>query len=137
MTMNPSGGSLQPVDRPNPLKDAASKVGTAWSAASGVVSALVAYGVLNVAQGDAVTAAGESAQSTVTALGTVLAGVLPLITGLITAFRTSAAAKDHVTPVSDPRDNAGQPLTPGPAAAPAVGPTSSGPTTTDGDTWTG
>lgn len=103
---------VSPVDRPNPLKDAASKVGTAWSAASGVVSALVAYGALSVAQGDAITAAGQAAEGTVTALGTVLAGVLPLITGVVTAFRTSAAAKDHVTPVADPRDNTGQPLIP-------------------------
>lgn len=131
--------NISPVSRVNPLREAASKVGTAWSAASGVVSALVAYGVLTAAQGDAVTAAGQAAEGTVTAFGTVLAGVLPLITGVITAFRTSAAAKDHVTPVADPRNNAGQALTPDPIVKPAGAPDkrlADGGTVSDGDTWT-
>lgn len=99
-------------NRPNPLGEVASKVGVAWSAAGGLISALVTFGALTAAQGDAVTAAGMAAEGTVTALGTVLAGVLPLIAGVVSAFRTSAAAKDHVTPVRDPRNDAGQPLVP-------------------------
>lgn len=99
-------------DRPNPLAEVASKVGVAWSAAGGLISALVTFGVLTAAQGDAVTAAGAAAEGTVTALGTVIAGVLPLIAGIVSAFRTAAAGKDKVTPVDDPRDNAGNPLTP-------------------------
>ena len=125
------------VDRPNPLKEAASKVGTAWSAAAGVVSALVAFGALNVAQGDAITAAGQAAEGTVTAVGTVLAGVLPLIAGIVSSFRTASAARDHVTPVSDPRNDAGQPLTPD--TAPPRVPTAADKRVADptvGDTWT-
>ena len=128
--------------RPNPLSEAASKVGVAWSAAAGVVSALVSFGALTAAQGDAVTAAGQAAEGTVTAVGTVLAGVLPLIAGIVSAFRTTSAAREHVTPVVDPRDNAGRALTPDVPLAPTAadkrvaGPTSSGPTVTDGDTWT-
>ena len=98
-------------DRPNPLGEAASKVGVAWSALSGVVGALVTFGALSTVQGDAITAAGQAAEGAVTATGTVLAGVLPLIAGVIAAFRTTAAAKPHVTPMEDPRDHDGNPLT--------------------------
>lgn len=101
-----------PVERPNPLGTAASKVGTAWSAAAGVVSALVAFGALSVAQADAITAVGETAPGVITAVGTLIAGVLPLISGLVASFRTVAAAKDEVTPVADPRDGLGNLLTP-------------------------
>lgn len=90
-------------DRPNPLGAAASKVGTAWSAAAAVVSALVSFAVLTAAQGDAIQAAGAAAPDTITALGTLIAGVLPLISGVVASFRTAAAAKDHVTPIADPR----------------------------------
>lgn len=98
--------------RINPLKEAASKVGVAAAAAVSVVGALVGYGVLSVAQGEALTAVAQSAQSTTTAVGTVVAGVLPLIAGVISAFSTSAGAKDHVTPVRDPRNDAGEKLVP-------------------------
>jgi hypothetical protein len=130
---------VSPVDRPNPLKNAASKVGTAWAAASGVVSALVTFGVLSAAQGEAITLAGAEAQNTVTADGTVVAGVLPLITGVVASFRTVAAAKDDVTPVASPRDNLGNVLTPD---VPVAGPVTAAETCGDsgvvahGDTWT-
>ena len=105
-------------NRPNPLGEVASKVGVAWSAAGGLVSALVTFGALTAAQGDAVTAAGNAAEGTVTAFGTVIAGVLPLIAGVVSSFRTASAAREHVTPVVDPRDAAGRPLAPAlPAAA--------------------
>lgn len=105
-------GEIAMADRPNPLGEAASKVGTAWSAAAGVVSALVTFGALTVAQGDAITQAGEASPGVITALGTVLAGVLPLISGVIASFRTASAGKELVTPVADPRDNQGNSLTP-------------------------
>lgn len=100
------------MDRPNPLAQIASKVGVAWSAASGLVSALITFGVLTVAQGDAVTAAGDAAPGTITALGTIVAGLLPIISGVVAAFRTAAAGRDVVTPVESPRDNDGNVLTP-------------------------
>lgn len=99
-----------PVTRPNPLAEAAAKVGTAWAAAAGVVGALVAYGALTTAQGAALTAAGEALSPTVTALGVVVAGVTPLVGGIVAAFRTAAAGREHVTPMADPRDDAGRPL---------------------------
>lgn len=98
--------------RPNPLREAASKVGTAWSAAAGVVSALVAFGALTAAQGTAITAVGEAAPTTIVALGTVIAGITPLISGVIASFRTASAGREQVTPVVDPRDDAGRALTP-------------------------
>jgi hypothetical protein len=105
-------GEIGMAERPNPLGEAASKVGTAWSAAAGVVSALVTFGALTVAQGNAIAQAGEASPGVVTAIGTVLAGALPLISGIIASFRTASAGKELVTPVVDPRDNQGNPLTP-------------------------
>ena len=105
--------------RPNPLGEVASKVGVAWASASGLVTGAVTYGLLTTAQGDAITAAGAAAQDTVTALGTVVAVVLPLIGAVISSFRTAAAGRDHVTPITSPRDNDGNPLTPD--VAPAIG----------------
>lgn len=99
-------------NRPNPLGEAASKVGTAWSAAAGLVSALVTFGALTAAQGAAITAAGDAAPATIVALGTVIAGVTPLISGVIASFRTASAGREHVTPVADPRDDHGRALTP-------------------------
>lgn len=107
-----------PVDRVNPLKEAAQKVGLAAGAIVGVIGALVSYGVLSVAQGDALTAVAAAAQDTTTAAGTVVGGFIPLIAAVVAAFTTTSAAKDHVTPVKDPRNDAGQALTP--AAVPAV-----------------
>lgn len=101
-----------PAPTRNPLADIAKKVGTGWSAIAGVIGALVTYGVLSGAQGDAITAAGAQAQDTVTAFGTVLGGMLPLISGVIAAFSTAKTGEGHVTPLADPRDNAGNRLVP-------------------------
>lgn len=100
----------------NPLTDVAAKVGTGWSALSGVIGALVTYGVLSGAQGEALTAAGAEAQNTVTAFGTLLGGVLPLIAGVVSAFGTAKIGEGHVTPVVDPRAVDGTPLVPRGAA---------------------
>lgn len=108
----PSGGNAASVDRPNPLKDAASKVGVAAGAAAAVIGALVSYGVLSVSQGDALTAAAASAQSTTTALGTVVGGIIPLVGAVVAAFTSTSAAKQHVTPVESPRNNDGHVLAP-------------------------
>lgn len=88
--------------RPNPLAHVASSVGTAWAAASGIVGALVAFGVLTSVQGDAIATVGAVAPTTITAVGTLIAGVTTMAAGLIGAFRTATAGKDHVTPVSSP-----------------------------------
>lgn len=90
-------------NRPNPLQEIASKVGVAWSVASGVISALVAFGVLSAATANTVTAAGDALPGTIVALGTVIAGIAPIIGGIVAAFRTVAHGRDHVTPISDPR----------------------------------
>lgn len=99
-------------DRPNPLGEAASRTGAAWAAASGLVGALVTFGVLSAAQANAVTAAGDALPTTITAIGTLIAGVMPIVAGLISAFRTAAVARNHVTPIRDPRDDQGNPLSP-------------------------
>lgn len=98
-------------DRPNPLGEVASKVGTAWSVAAGLVGALVTYGFLSTAQAGAINAAGSALPDTITGLGTVIAGIVPLIGGVVASFRTATAGREHVTPVSSPRDNDGNRLT--------------------------
>ncbi|HEY9415057.1 MAG TPA: hypothetical protein VIQ30_09890 [Pseudonocardia sp.] len=96
--------------RPAPLKQIASTVGAAWAAVSGIVSALVMFGVLSSVQGDAIRAAGEAAPATISAVGAAITGVVTIVGGLLAAFRTASHGADHVTPVSSPRDNAGNVL---------------------------
>lgn len=100
------------VDRPNPLQAVAAKVGTAVSAATAVLGAAVAFGLLTAAQAEAISATGQALPGAVMALGTIAGAVIPLIGGVIAAFSTAAVGKHEVTPVSDPRDNAGNLLTP-------------------------
>jgi hypothetical protein len=99
-------------DRPNPLAKVASTVGTAWAVVSGFVSALVTFGVLSQAQDAAITAAGAQLPGYLVGLGTAIAGISGVASGLISAFRTAAHGKDEVTPVASPRDNAGNVLVP-------------------------
>lgn len=90
-------------DRPNPLGRVASTVGVAWSALSGLVSALVMFGVLSGVQGDAIRTAGELAPDTISGLGAAIAGAVTILGGLVSAFRTVAHGRDEVTPIADPR----------------------------------
>ncbi|HYQ69067.1 hypothetical protein [Actinophytocola sp.] len=81
-------------DRPRPIKDAADKL-TKWLGVAGsLVIALVGWGVLSAAQGDAV----------IGLLG-VIPGVVSAVTTALTAFGIHRSAEPKVTPLSDPRDN--------------------------------
>lgn len=99
-------------DRPNPLGEAASKAGAIWATVSGLVGALVTFGVLSSTQASAITDAGDALSPAMLSLGTVVGGLVPLIAGLVSAFRTAATARDHVTPVASPKDNEGNYLVP-------------------------
>lgn len=99
-------------NRPNPLQEVASKVGAAWAAVSAVVGALVTFGVFTVAQGEVINATGTAIPQAIEAVGVVVGGLIPLIGSIVAAFHTAFAGKDHVTPVSSPRDNAGNDLVP-------------------------
>jgi hypothetical protein len=114
-----------PVERPNPLREVANKVGTAWSAVAAVVGAATSFGLLTSAQAEALAATGEALPGIVLALGTIAGALIPLAGGIVASFSTVKVAKDHVTPVSDPRDNEGNKLTPdvvAPVAGPEVAP---------------
>ena len=100
------------ADRPNPLRQVAASVGTAWAAVSAVVGALVTFGVFTAAQGDAVQAAGAALPGGLVALGTVLGGLVPLLGAVVASFHTAASGKDHVTPLSSPQDAQGGALAP-------------------------
>lgn len=98
--------------RPNPLGEAASKVGAAWAAVSGVVGLLVGYGVLTITQATMVNDVGQNIAPAITGVGAAIAGIMPLVSGLVAAFRTASAGREHVTPMADPRAHDGTRLVP-------------------------
>ena len=100
------------VDRPNPLKDVAAKVGMAVASLMGIVGALVQFGVWTAAQGQAVTDLGNALPGAIEAVGVVVGGLVPLASAVWAAFHVAARGKDQVTPVASPRDNDGNPLVP-------------------------
>lgn len=85
--------------RPRPIMDAFKSVGTAVAFIGSVVTSLVGWGVLSATQGDAVNGL----------LGAI-PGAVGLVTALLSAFGVVKSAEPKVTPVDDPRNNAGQPL---------------------------
>lgn len=100
------------MERPNPLGNAANKVGALWALIASGVSGLLAFAGLSAMQAHAIMAVGDSLPVLITLVGTVIAAVMPLVSGLIASHRTVAAARDFVTPIADPRDNAGNALVP-------------------------
>ncbi|CAL9607984.1 hypothetical protein SUDANB95_05531 [Actinosynnema sp. ALI-1.44] len=87
--------------RPRPILDAFKSVGSAVALLGSVVTALVGWGVLSAAQGDAVAGL----------LGAI-PGVVTLVTALLAAFGVVRKSEGQVTPLSDPRDNDGTELVP-------------------------
>jgi hypothetical protein len=86
-------------NRPRPIKVAADKLSKVLAVAGAFVTALAGWGILSVAQQDAVTGL----------LGAI-PGVVTAVTTVLTAFSIVRRAEPLVTPMSDPRDNAGAPL---------------------------
>lgn len=85
--------------RPAPLRDAAAEVAR-WTALLGsVVTALVGYGVLSSALGDAVQGL----------LG-VIPGAVTAVVAVWSAVATARRGEPWVTPVQDPRDDGGRVL---------------------------
>ncbi|WP_199444445.1 hypothetical protein [Umezawaea beigongshangensis] len=87
--------------RPRPLVAAARGLGGAITALGSIVAALVGWGVVTAAQGDAITG---------------LLGVLPAVVTAVTAVLVATGivrqAEPRVTPLVDPRDDTGVPLVP-------------------------
>lgn len=113
---DPWKGNPMDENRPNPLGSAAKTVAAVWAIAGGIVSALVAFGVLSAEQGQALDQLGQAAPGALVVAGTLIAGIAPLLASIGAAFHVAAKAKPDVTPVADPRDNFGRPLlvSPGP-----------------------
>jgi hypothetical protein len=91
----------QPIlnDRPRPLVDAASEV-TRWVGLAGsLLTALAGWGIVTAAQNDAVTGL----------LGTI-PGAVTAATSVLVAFGVVRRGEPSVTPVSDPRNDLGEPL---------------------------
>ncbi len=77
--------------RPRPILDAFKSVGSAVALLGSITTALIGWGVLSVAQGDALSGL----------LGAV-PGLVTLATALLAAFGVVKASEPQVTPVVDP-----------------------------------
>ncbi|MCE7008720.1 hypothetical protein LWC34_38805 [Kibdelosporangium philippinense] len=89
--------SLEP--RPHPIRDAAASASKVFGVLGSLVTALVGFGVLTIAQGDALTGL----------LGAI-PGVITAVTTVLVAFRVARQAEPHVTPLAEPRNHDGMPL---------------------------
>ncbi len=87
-----------PPDR-YPIKTAATELSKVLGVAGALVTALAGWGILTAVQADAVTGL----------LGAI-PGVVTLVTAVLTAFGVVRRAEPLVTPLVDPRNDAGMPL---------------------------
>lgn len=85
--------------RPRPLVDAATQVSRVVAVAGTLVTMLVGWGVLSLAQDDAVTGL----------LGAI-PGLVTLVTAVLSAFGVVRIGEPSVTPLADPRDADLRPL---------------------------
>lgn len=97
---------LRPAGRPRPIVAAFKTVGGAIATLGSVATALVGWGVLTAAEGDAIAGL----------LGAI-PGVVTAVTVLLAAVGVTRRAEPQVTPLEDPRDNDGVPLLPIPGGA--------------------
>jgi hypothetical protein len=88
-------------NRPHPILDKVKTVGGALSALTGLVAWGGTYGFLTATQTGATSA-----------LLALVPGVVAGIGAVLTSFGVGKSAEPLVTPVSDPRNNAGDPLRP-------------------------
>lgn len=100
------------TDRPSPIDQAVKSVGTGVSAILAVVTFLVQYGVFTPDQQQAINDAGQVVISQANPLAAVVSAICVAIAGVVASFAAGKTAKTKVTPVADPRDNDGRPLTP-------------------------
>lgn len=89
-------------NRPHPILDKVKTVGGALSALTGLVAWGGTYGFLTATQTGATSAFIALVPAVLAAIGAVL-----------TSFGVGKSSEPLVTPLSDPRDNAGRTLTPG------------------------
>lgn len=101
-----------PVDRPTPIENAVKSVGAAVSAILGVVAFLVQYGIFTPDQQQAINALGQVVITDSNPVSSVFSGIAVAVAGVVASFAAGKAAKGKVTPVDDPRDIHGHPLTP-------------------------
>jgi uncharacterized BrkB/YihY/UPF0761 family membrane protein len=95
---------IRPIEleaRPRPLMEAAGVVSRITATVATVVTMLVGWGVVSLAQQDAIEGL----------LGAI-PGLVTLISTILAAFGVARRAEPQVTPVSDPRDDLGTPLVP-------------------------
>lgn len=86
-------------NRPRPIKAVADKLSKLIGVTGALVTALVGWGIVTAAQGDAVTGL----------LGTI-PGVVTAVTTALAAFGIVKRSEPLVTPMSDPQTDAGEPL---------------------------
>lgn len=86
-------------ERPRPVHDAAAHATRVIGLLGSLVTTLVGFGIVTVAQGDAL----------IGLLGAI-PGVVTLVTSLLVAFGVVRQAEPVVTPLADPRDADMHPL---------------------------
>jgi hypothetical protein len=87
------------IDRPTPIRDAASAVQKGLGMLGAIATAAAGYGIITAVQGDAVTGL----------LGAI-PGVVTLVSNLLVAFGIVNKAEPQVTPLASPRDSQGNAL---------------------------
>lgn len=93
--------TLDTRNRPRPILEAFKSVGAAVALLGSIITSLVGWGVLSATQGDAVNGL----------LGAI-PGLVALVTSLLAAFGVVKSSESKVTPLQDPRNDAGQQLVP-------------------------
>lgn len=100
-----------PPDRPTPLADLVVDVTKLQAPAVGLVTMLVTGGAIGLSTG-----------SILKALLGLIPGVLALAGAIFGASHVATAGASLVTPVSDPQNNAGEPLVPAAPPPPPASP---------------
>lgn len=107
--------------RPEPLTDAAVNASGTHGAVMGIITTLVAAGLVSATTGQLLTA-----------LYGLIPGVLAVGSAVLAARGTALAARVHVTPVADPRAADGRPLVPQLPSVPSMPPATAVPATNEG-----
>lgn len=94
----------------NPLREVATKVGGVVTILISLVGTVVQFGYLSSAQAEALTTAGSALPDVILYVGGGITLVTGLVGGVLAAFRTAVAGEKVVTPLVDPRDQAGNAL---------------------------
>lgn len=96
--------------RPEPIQRAEQTVGRATAALGSLIAGAATFGILTPLEADAGSALLDSVNLAVPAVGGALVTVLGAGVSLWSMIQTRLQARRHVTPLVDPVDDRGEPL---------------------------